>query len=253
MTEVAFDEIIGSERYSIARFVERFDRALDEHGAPRARRHHQVRYRAARLERVPRLGPSAPPGAPAASAASSSAAGVKVALALGLVARVPALRRLLGLYVIDLVVRRSGRRLAGRVLEDLLKLALLQRLRTGTPPVRIAVGSGDGRRRADRALATRPTAAPATGSRPPRPQESASRDLGPLGDRLVDPLAVAARRERHCRARRRARSVGSRVRDASRAGGALPRATADALARPWPAAARPPRSSCRHGARCTSR
>ena len=54
-----------------------------------------------------------------------------MALALGLVARVPALRRLLGLYVSDLVVRRSAVASPLAVLEDLLKLALLQRLRAG--------------------------------------------------------------------------------------------------------------------------
>jgi hypothetical protein len=68
---------------------------------------------------------------------------VKVALALGLVARVPALRRLLGLYVSDVVRRRSAVVSPLAVLEDMLKLALLQRLRAGTPPMRIVVSSGE--------------------------------------------------------------------------------------------------------------
>ena len=139
MTGVAFDEIIGSERYSIARFVERFDRALDEHGAPRTRGHRRVRYRAARLERPPRVRAERA----ARVGAKLLDGGVKVALALGLVARVPALRRLLGLYVSDVVVRRSAVVSPLAVLEDMLKLALLQRLRAGTSPVRIVVSSGE--------------------------------------------------------------------------------------------------------------
>jgi hypothetical protein len=139
MTDVAFEEIIRSERYSIARFVERFDRALDEHGAPRTRGRRRVRYRAARLERAPRL---------RAERAGRVGAklldgGVKVALTLGLVARMPALRRLLGFYVSDVVLRRSAVVSPLAVLEDMLKLALLQRLRAGTPPVRIVVSSGE--------------------------------------------------------------------------------------------------------------
>ena len=143
MADIAFDEVIGSGRYSVRRFVERFDRALDEHGAPRVRRHRQVRYRAARLEREPRVRAERTVGRSRRVGGELLSGGVKVALALGLVARVPALRRLLGLYVSDVVVRRSVVAAPIPVLEDLLKLALLQRLRTGTPPLRVAVSNGE--------------------------------------------------------------------------------------------------------------
>jgi hypothetical protein len=142
LTGVAFDEIIGSERYSIARFVERFDRALDEHGAPRARRHRQLRYRAARRERPPRLKVERTVGRARRVGGELFRGCVKVALALGLVARERALRRLLRLYVADLVRQRAVAAPVP-VLEDLLKLALLRRLRTGTPPLRVAISTGE--------------------------------------------------------------------------------------------------------------
>jgi hypothetical protein len=146
MADTAFDEIIRSGRYSIRRFVERFDRALDEHGAPRARKQRRLRYGAARLERPLRVRAERAAAQAGRAGARLPVGAVKVALALGLVARVPALRRLLGLYVSELVVRRPPFASPLAVLEDLLKLALLQRLRTGqlvgTPPVRIVVSSG---------------------------------------------------------------------------------------------------------------
>ena len=192
MAAVAFDDIIRSGRYSIRRFVERFDRALDEHGAPRARRRRQVRYRAARLERAPRLRAERTAARGRRVGGELLRGGVKVTFALGLVARVPALRRLLALYASDLLVRRKVVAAPLPLLEDLLKLALLQRLQTGTPPVRIAVSNGEAGD--ELILRSLPRDGSSNGDRPPPPRtlRRVIWDHSAIGSSIRWPLALGA-------------------------------------------------------------
>ena len=130
MTANAYEDLIASGRYSIKRFVERFDQAIDEHGAPRRRGTGQLRYRAARFER------------PALLSAQRAVAYVNAVLGPG-VAQAPVK------VVMSVVLSAPDATAAGpaaavcrgrhrppgngglpsAVLEDLLKLAIVYRLR----------------------------------------------------------------------------------------------------------------------------
>jgi hypothetical protein len=123
MTERAHEEIVMSGRYSISRWVDQFDRAIDEHGRPRrSTPQFKPRHAAAQLERRVML------------SIGLLDAALKAGLALTLAWRWPELRRLLRVYA-----RSSA--LAGRplspplhVLDDALKLAVLRQVSRGQLP-----------------------------------------------------------------------------------------------------------------------
>lgn len=130
MTANAYEDLIASGRYSIKRFVERFDEAIDEHGAPQRRGTGQLRYRAARFERPVLL--SAQRTAAYVNAVLGpgvAQAPVKVVMSLVLALRTPQLRGLLRRCLADAIVHPATAAALPTVLEDLLKLAIVYRLR----------------------------------------------------------------------------------------------------------------------------
>ena len=127
LTERAHEEIVASGRYSIARFVERFDRALDENATDRVGRQARPRYRLAQVEqrvaaRAPRVSPWRLPRPEALGAPA------KVAVAIALIRGWPELRRLLRRYLSVSIA--GGRPLPSplRLVNEVLKAGLMRRL-----------------------------------------------------------------------------------------------------------------------------
>ncbi len=157
MVDRAYEEVIASGRFAIDRFVERFDRALDEHGRVRSRSDVKRGHRAAVRERPVRLKAQRVAFrlrvarhyvlVAAYTLLSILALGrafdapLKIALALSFVRHDRDLRALVSAW-------RAGRRAkdgsaAGAValLDDVLKLGVLRRLVAGDWP-EVAEGGG---------------------------------------------------------------------------------------------------------------
>jgi hypothetical protein len=135
MTANAYEDLIASGRYSIKRFVERFDQALDEHGTPRRGTTRRLRYKTATYERPARL--RAQEAAAYASAVFGPGvfqAPTKVVMSLILALRTPQLRSLLWRYLAYAILHPTTASSLPAVFEDLLKLAIVYRIRAEKLP-----------------------------------------------------------------------------------------------------------------------
>lgn len=146
LTQRSYEEIVASGDYSIARFVERFDRALDENGAPRAGRRAKPRYAIARVEqrlaaRAPRVSPWRMPRVEALGAP------IKVVIAIGLIADWAELRRLLRRGLSESLMARKPLTAPRRLVNEVLKLGLMRRLWrrgwAGQEPLAVRAEAGD--------------------------------------------------------------------------------------------------------------
>jgi hypothetical protein len=145
MAERAYQDVIASQRYSIGTLVERFDRALDEHGTRRQRPRAAYRYQLAEVERPIMLrlhGWQQPVRTFKYRLMVEVGARIrvvfdalnKVLLTFFLAAARPAIRALLIRYFSHTASERVAIAPPRAVLEDLLKLALVDRLRSGSLP-----------------------------------------------------------------------------------------------------------------------